>query len=95
MFTKKPAEKTGLERAREDALDVLNDYAPVDDEYKTILKRVVTLSNLMEKEAPEKLSINALLPVIGTIASVVVIVGYEQRQVLTSKALQFLPKLLK
>ena len=94
MFTKKP-QNTGLSEARDAALKVLVDLDPSDPDYQKTLKAVKTLSNLMEQETHERISINALLPVLGTLASVGMIVGYERAHIVTTKALQFLPKLLK
>lgn len=95
MFTKKPRSTAGLEEARTEALKVLGDLDPTDPQYTKTLAAVETLSNLIAQEAPDKLSINAVVPVVGTLASVVMIIGHEKANVLTTKALLFLPKLLK
>lgn len=95
MFIKKLNRKSELESARDDALYVLNEQEPFSDEYRQALENVVTLSELHAREAREKLSMNTLLNVGGTIAAVIAIVGHEKANVLTSKALLFIPKLLK
>lgn len=95
MFTKKNVEKSGLEEARDAAVKVLVDMDPSDPEYCKTLKAVKTLSNLMQAEQREKLSVNTAATVIGTLASVAMIVGHERAHIVTSKALAFLPKLLK
>lgn len=95
MFPKKPVDTASLEHARREAIRVLLETPVEDENYKRYLKNVERLSALIVKESPDPLNWNAVLPVVGTIASVVMIVGHEKAHVLTSKALQFLPKLLK
>lgn len=95
MFTKKPAANAELVVARNEKLEVLRNLDVEDALYEQTLDAVERLSKLAAEEAPEKLSINTLLPVIGTVASVILIIGHERANVLTTKALAFLPKLLK
>lgn len=95
MFLNKLDRKSDLEKTRDEALSVLNDQDPFSDEYAKALEHVVTLSELHAKEAREKLNMNTVWSVGGTLVAVAAIIGHEKANVLTSKALQFLPKLLK
>lgn len=96
MFTRKPASTDGLEAMRREAIRVANDHTDLkSDEYQNALQTVERLSVLIVKEKREPLSWNTVLPVVGTIASVLVITDFERLNVVTTKALQFLPKLLK
>lgn len=98
MFpSRKPAEKTELEKSRDKALEVLNNLGTDDPGYKPTVKTVKMLSEAIAQETPvrEPININTLLPAIATVFSVIVIVASEQHHVVNSKALQFLPKLLR
>lgn len=95
MFTKKPAPTSGLEALRREAVRVALENPVGSDEYKTAMKAVERLSNLIVKEKREPLSWNTVIPAAGTLAAVLVITDFERLNVITSKAVQFLPKLLK
>ena len=97
MFTRKPQGVADLETARREAVRVLNETELTDPNYDKYLQTVAKLSTLISREKParEPLSWNAVLPVLGTVISVAAIVGHEQTRVVTSKAMQFLPKLIR
>lgn len=95
MFPKKPEDTATLEAVRREALRNLGKLRPGEEGYATALDAVERLSTLVVKESRELLSWNAVVPVVGTIASVLMITDFEKIHVVTSKALQFLPKLLK
>lgn len=95
MFPNKRDKRSELEKSRDDAISVLNSLDPFSDEYKKKLKHVQKLSDLVAHEAPEKLNINTVLSVGGTVASVIMIISHEKASVLTSKAMHFLPKLIR
>lgn len=95
MNIRKPARIAGIEAMRREAIRSANDHNVGTPEYETALQAVERLSALIVKETREPLSWNAVLPVIGTLASVIVITDFEKLNVITSKAVQFLPKLLK
>lgn len=95
MFTKKREDVASLQGVRREALRNLGDLRPGEDGYETALDAAERLSALIVKESPEPLSWNAIIPVVGTIASVLVITDFERLNVITTKAVQFLPKLLK
>lgn len=95
MFPKKPVDVVSLEAARREALRVVLENPVGSDPYNAAMESVEKLSTLIVKESREPLSWNAVLPVVGTIASVLMITDFEKLNVVTSKAVQFLPKLLK
>lgn len=93
MFTPKPPdEKTGLEKARDDALLELNSFHAEQDEYKKIIQHVRTLSELIDLEKSERLSPNTLAVVLGNAFVAVLIVSYEQKNIVRSTVLSFLQK---
>lgn len=94
MFTMFRSEPTGLEKARDAALDVLATLDPLtdQDEYKTTLKRIESLSQMIAKEQPERLNINTLLVIGANLFIVLKVVRYEETNVVTTKVLPFLMK---
>ena len=94
MFNRKAIkEKTGLEEAREVALSELASYSSHDDEYSKIMDHVKTLSELIDAEAPEKLSPNTVAVVLGNVGIGLLFTIYESKNVVTTKVVPFLMKL--
>jgi hypothetical protein len=93
MFKPKPpVEKTGLEKARDDSLIELNSFHADQDEYAKVMAHVKTLTELIQLEKPEKLSPNTLATVLGNAFIAVLVVGYESKNVVTTKVIPFLNK---
>lgn len=95
MFKLKTSNETGLE-AQIDAILASMMVAPDKhgDVYKTLIENLNALYALKEKEVSprERISVNALLGVVGTLVGIGTIVGYERAHVLTSKALSLLSR---
>lgn len=89
------SELTSLQIARERLLADLDIHAPDSEEYCAMLSQVETLSHLIEKETParERLSPNTLVTVAGHLGVAGLLIWFEREHVITTKALQFLPKL--
>lgn len=95
MFTHKPASTSGLEAARDEALRLL-DAEPIGSETRASLKaEVLEFSEAIVKEKREPLSFNHVVPAVATVLSVLIVTDFERLNVVTSKAVQFLPKLMK
>lgn len=92
MFTlKKSTEPTGLEKAIDQLLSEMANFSGDDDEYAKMVDQLQKLYNLKTvDQRPEKVSLNTLATIAGNLAGIIIIVGYEQRNVVTSKALGFL-----
>lgn len=86
-------EKTRLEKARDDALLVLDNLDPTDADYTKTMKHVETLSNLIAAERRELLSPNTVILALANIGGIALIVGHERVNIVTSKALSFVGKL--
>jgi len=95
MFARKPASTAGLEAIRRETVRVALENPVGSEEFKTAMKATEKLSNLIVKEKREPLSFNVVVPAVATLLSVVIITDYEKLNVVTTKAVQFLPKLLK
>lgn len=94
MFNLIRSEPTGLEKARDEALAVLGTLDPLTepDEYKTTLKHIDKLSQMIAKEQPDKLNINTIMMVAANLFIVLKVVRYEETNVVTTKVLPFLMK---
>ena len=91
-FKKSPAIKTGLQEARDKALEELKNFSAAEPQYKALLAHVKTLTKLMASEKSEKLSPNTLAIVLGNAFITLVVVGYESKNVVNTKVLPFLTK---
>lgn len=94
-FWKKP-EQTALQKAHAAALVQLSNVDEGTKEYKEILKNVTRLSELVaqEKGCEDKVSKDVIVKVAGSAILTLIIVGYESRNVITTKAptlINFLP----
>lgn len=92
----KKREKTKLELARDETLDQLKGLDQSQPEYKTLLKTASKLTKLidLERAQEDKVSKDTIVKVAGSVALTLVIVGYESRNVITTKApnlINFLP----
>lgn len=87
MLGKKPS-------AREEALDTLIErvtddmelFGPTHEEYPQLLNELERLTKLREGEKPKPVSNDTLAIIAGNLIGVVLIVAYEQKHVMTSKA---------
>ncbi len=94
MFLKKPTtEKSGLETIIDEHLAKMQDIIIDPDEYATMVLQLDTLYKLKEIDKPERISKDTLAIIAGNIAGILLIVSYEQKNVLTSKAINFIQKL--
>jgi hypothetical protein len=92
MFNRqKPAEQLSLEK---EIASVHADMAGLDaltqpDEYKAALKRLDKLHALHAPYRRERVNPNTLITTAGSVASIIIIVGYERSHVFSSAAKNF------
>jgi hypothetical protein len=93
MFARKKPEKTRLDQAIDTLLGriVENDYEP--EETAKMVGQLEKLHKLKELETPWRPSPDTVLTVAGSVLGIVLILGYERANVVTSKALAFVLKL--
>lgn len=96
MFARKPtAEVLELNKAITEALIHLDSYPPHSKEYAATADQLVKLY-AQKKEIPSnRVSADTLLTVTGNLLGVVIIVGHERANVITSKALTFVTKAIR
>lgn len=67
---------------------------PVEsEEYAACVRHLETLHKLKADEKPKRVSADTMWNVAGSLAGILVIVAYEQKHVMTTKAIGFIPKL--
>jgi hypothetical protein len=86
MNLKPPRPTEGLEKARADALLVLDGLKPNDPEYAKVMAQVETLSKLIQDESRELLSPNTVATAVSNLLAVGLIVNYERLHIAASKA---------
>ena len=68
-------------------------YGPDSEEYKNLLDYFERLTALKTINRPARVSRDQIALVFGNILGILIIVAYEQKHVLNSKSLGFIPKL--
>lgn len=93
MFTAKPqTEPSELDQAITEVHRVLDSYPPYSQEFAKTLDQLTKLYALKTPETPSRVSPDTLAIVLGNLLGIVVIVGHERANVVTSKALGFVMK---
>jgi hypothetical protein len=94
VFKKKTQiEKSGLDSAIDDVLSEMKGFTADADEYSKMVDQLTKLYSLKACDKPERVSKDTLAVIFGNIVCVVVIVGYERSNIVTSRALNLLIKL--
>jgi ribosomal protein S25 len=95
MFLKDPDEKSGLQKAIDDLLVEMEKINKDSDEYAKMADQLVKLYNLKEVDSKRKVSPDTLATVLGNLIGIALIIRHERENVLTSKALTFVQKLIR
>ena len=90
MFINKSKAKTGLEDAIDEAIRELKSYDAHTEEYAKVVEQLTKLHSMSEKDKTDRVSKDTLALVLGNLAGIIVIVGYEHKHVIVSKALSML-----
>lgn len=91
MFTN-PLEKTKLQVSIDRAHSELQHLDPASDEYGVILDRVTKLHKMLDAERPARVSPDTLVSATASIVGIILILHYERLEIVTTKALGFVPK---
>lgn len=92
MFQKSLTETTGLEKTIDELIVAMTKVDKNTPEYTKMVDNLDTLYKLKALDKPERVSRDTLAIVAGNFAGVLLIVGFERANVLTSKALSTLLK---
>lgn len=97
MFNAKPDNKVGVTEAINSLLEELSGHTSESQEYAQIVDQLTKLYALKEVDhkvgSNKRVSADTLAIVGGNIIGIVLIVGHERANMLTSKALTLLTKL--
>ena len=89
---KKRDKRTELDRRIDEGLNELSNLSITSDNYDQAAKNVETLCKTRSYEQPRKVSPDALLSAGVSFGCVLLILGYEQTRVITSRAFQFISR---
>ncbi len=85
-------QKTDLDLEIDRVLKIMSTTLPENPEYSTLLEKLERLNKMRSKNRPRRISRDAVVTTLGNLAGILVIVAYEQKHVMTSKGLTFVPK---
>lgn len=93
MFARTPDKNSVLlDETINSALMDLKGYEPHDEEYATTVKQLTELYDLKKTERSGKVSPDVAVQAVASLAGIVLIIGHERANVITSKALSFIMK---
>ena len=94
MQFKRPKEPTKLDIAIDNLLDELNEYPGYDEDYAKRVKMLEKLHKIKKAEKPhDRVDSDTLLVVSGNVLIALIVIGFEQKHVITTKATTFFSKL--
>ncbi|MCX7817542.1 MAG: hypothetical protein N2317_08575 [Syntrophales bacterium] len=94
MFEKitKRDKRTNLEKEIDSVILTMSSYKPDSDEYEAMAKNLEMLYKAKTHERVRHVSPDTIALVAGNLLGIVLILGYEKANVITSKALGFVIK---
>jgi len=91
LFTKKQKKTTV-----DDVIDsLISDMESMDsntDEYATVVNNLLKLSEVKTEVKKSRISPDTLLVIGGNILGIIIILSYEEKDIITSKAMSFIGK---
>lgn len=91
MF-EKPQREEGLEEAITLLLSEMKGFTADSDEYSRMIGHLNLLYKIKDQEKPDRISKDTIAVIAGNLAGIVMILGFERANVITSKALSFVMK---
>lgn len=93
MFKRTPKVVTAkLDEVMDRLLKDMDTYGPDSPEYPTMLGHLERVVVLRKSEDRQKIDPNSMAIVAGNLLGILIIVAYEQKHVMTSKAIGFVLK---
>lgn len=92
MPIKMPVRKNALDDVIDTAIAELKSHDVGTQSYSVALDQLEQLYSIRNGTKPDRISRDTLLIVAGNLLGIIVIVGYEQKHVVASKALNFVLK---
>lgn len=79
-------EEDDIDKAIKRILDDMDMFGPGSDEYDKLLSQLKTLTKLKTNKKSKRVDPNTVAIVVGNIVGILIIVMYEEKHVITSKA---------
>ncbi len=92
MFNPENTEKSRLDQAIDTIFDEMSNLRSDEEDYATMVNQLTKLYALKEPESKKRVSPDTLALVAGNLLGIILIVGHERANVVTSKAMQFVMK---
>jgi hypothetical protein len=94
MFNKitKRDKRTNIEKEIDSVLDVMRTYTANSHEYTDMARNLEMLYKAKSHETCSRISPDVIATVAGNLLGIVLILGYEKANIITSKALGFVLK---
>lgn len=92
MFAKDSEKLSRLDRTIDEAHAEIAGLSVETDDYEKAVSNLARLYTLREEITSRRVSPDTIAIVLGNLIGILVIVGYEQKHVVTSKALSFILK---
>lgn len=92
-MTDEPTEKSGLEKTIDSLLTQMSVVDADSEAYAAMTNQLVKIYALKEIDKPKRLTPDTLAIVVGNLLGIVLIVGHERANIITSKAMNILLKL--
>ena len=93
MLKRTKRESSGLEKAIDQILLEMQGYTCDEPEYNAMTDQLDKLYKLKEIDKPKRVSQDTLVLIAGNVFITLMIVAYEQKSIMTTKAPQFWSKL--
>lgn len=93
MFNFNQPEKTKIDDAIDELLDEMKVFTGDSSEYAKMTDQLTKLHALKQNEKPDRVKPDTLAIIAGNIATALLIIGFEQKHVVTTKVTSFLAKL--
>lgn len=89
---KKDKNEQALDSAIERVLNDMDTYGPDSEEYKQLVEHLEKLYSLKNTRTTKRVSPDTIAIVAGNLLGILIIVAYEQKNVITSKGIGFVMK---
>ncbi len=73
-------------------LSEMHEYGPDTSEYSALMRHLEDLTRIRAGNRSSRISPDTMAIVVGNLAGILIIVAYEQKHVMTSKAMGFIIK---
>ena len=85
-FRTKDEKPHALDPAIAKILESMETFGPEDDEWPQLMESLERLTKLKDRKERKQVSPDTLAVVVGNLAAVLIVVAYEQKHVITTKA---------